>query len=69
MVPLRYGDEELEVRGHLERRKTLPRFAAELVAVPDATSGFVVQLLQGRAPGLFARYDGPGEAVVDRAAR
>jgi hypothetical protein len=64
VVPLRYGDEELEVRGHLARRETLPRFAAELVAVPDGTSGFVVQLLQGRAPGLFARYDGPGEAVV-----
>ena len=64
VVPLRYGDEDLEVRGHLERRRALARFAAELVAIPDATSGFVVQLLQGRAPGLFARHTGAGDAVV-----
>lgn len=64
VVPLRVGAETLEVRGRLEQRKALPRFAAELLSVPDATSGFVVQLLQGRAPGLFARYDGPEEAVV-----
>jgi hypothetical protein len=64
VVPLRYGDEDLVLRGHLERRTTMPRFATALTALPDATTGLAVQLLQGRAPGLFARYDGPGEAVV-----
>jgi hypothetical protein len=64
VVPLRYGDDDLELRGHLERRTTVPRFASALTAVPEATTGLAVQLLQGRAPGLFARYDGPGEAVV-----
>jgi hypothetical protein len=63
-VPLRYGDRTIEVRGHLERRATVPRFAARLREVPDAASGLVVQLADGRAPGLFARYDGSGEAVV-----
>ena len=37
---------------------------ATLRAVPDPATGLVVQLLEGRAPGLFVRYTGTGEAVV-----
>ena len=64
VIPLRYGGDDVEVRGHLERRLTVPRFAAALTTPPEPQSGLEVQLLDGRAPGLFARYDGPGEALV-----
>ncbi len=66
-VPMRLGDRALVVRGHLEARTTVQRFTAALRAVPDAASGLVVQLLQGRAPGLFVRYEGPGTVVVQGA--
>lgn len=66
-VPMRHGGRDLVVRGHLERRTTIPRFAAELTALPAAGAGLVVQLLDGRAPGLFLRYDGAGQAVVEGA--
>lgn len=67
-VPMRLGATELVVRGHLEQRTSMPRFVAALRAVPAATSGLSVELLQGRAPGLFVRYDGPGTVVVQGAA-
>jgi hypothetical protein len=66
-VPMRLGGRDLVVRGHLERRTTVQRFTAALRAVPDASSGLQVQLLEGRAPGLFVRYLGSGEAVVEGA--
>jgi hypothetical protein len=66
-VPLRQGGRAVVVRGHLEPRTTVQRFTAALVAVPEPAAGLVVQLLEGRAPGLFLRYDGAGEAVVDGA--
>ena len=66
-VPMRLGARALVVRGHLEQRTALPQFRAALRAVPDPTSGLQVQLLDGRAPGLFARYAGDGEAVVEGA--
>jgi hypothetical protein len=66
-IPLRLGGEPVTVHGHLERRATVVRFSAALVAMPDASTGLVVQVLEGRAPGLFLRYDGPGEAVVEGA--
>lgn len=65
-VPMRLGATELVVRGHLEQRTSAPRFAAALRAVPEA-SGLTVQLLQGRAPGLFVRYDGSSTLVVQGA--
>lgn len=66
-VPMRLGDTDLVVRGHLEQRRSAPTFRAELLAVPAADSGLGVQLLQGRAPGLFVRYDGTGTVVVEGA--
>lgn len=64
-IPLRTNGRAVVVSGHLEPRTTVPRFAATLTATPDPASGLVVQLLDGRAPGLFVRYDGAGEAVVE----
>ena len=66
-VRMRLGGRPLLVRGHLERRAVVPRFSAALRAVPDPDTGLEVQLLDGRAPGLFARYVGAGEAVVEGA--
>lgn len=66
-VPMRLGDTDLVVRGHLEQRTSAPRFGAELLAIPPPETGLVVQLLQGRAPGLFVRFDGAGTVVVDGA--
>ncbi len=63
-VPMRLGDRELVVRGHLEARTTVPRFASALRSVPPAEKQLLVQLLEGRAPGLFVRYHGDGEVVV-----
>jgi hypothetical protein len=62
---MRLGERSIVVRGHLEQRTTTLAFSAQLAAVPDAATGFVVQLLQGRAPGLFVRYEGTGEAIVE----
>lgn len=67
VVPMRLGGEDLVVRGHLEQRTQAPVFSSGLRAVPDAATGLVVQLLQGRAPGLFVRYDGAAEVVVEGA--
>ncbi|HJR25741.1 MAG TPA: hypothetical protein VJ804_09720 [Acidimicrobiales bacterium] len=66
-VPMRLGDRRVVVRGHLERRTTVPRFAAALRSVPDPSTQLQVQLLEGRAPGLFVRYLGAGEATVEGA--
>jgi hypothetical protein len=66
-VPMRLGARDVVVRGHLEPRTTMPRFSAALRSVPDPSTGLVVQLLDGRAPGLFARYSGAGEAIVEGA--
>lgn len=66
-IPMRYGGRPLVVRGHLEQRTTTPAFGARLTAAPDASTGLTVQLASGRAPALFARYDGDGEVVVDGA--
>lgn len=66
-VPMRHGGTDLVVRGHLEQRRSAPTFRAELLAVPAADSGLEVQLLQGRAPGLFVRYVGAGTVVVEGA--
>lgn len=63
-VPMRWGGEDVVVRGHLERRTTLPAFAATLRSAPDASTGLEVRLLDGRAPGLFLRYTGTGDVVV-----
>lgn len=63
-VPLRHGGRTIRVLGHLERRTTVPRFTAELRSAPDRSTGLVVQLVPGRAPGLFVRYDGDGQAEV-----
>jgi hypothetical protein len=67
VVPMRLGGRDVTVRGHLEARTTILRFSATLRAVPDPGSGLIVQLLDGRAPGLFVRYAGAGEAVVEGA--
>lgn len=66
-VPMRLGGADLVVRGHLEQRTSAPAFGAALRSIPPPESGVVVQLLQGRAPGLFLRYDGSGEVVVEGA--
>lgn len=63
-IPMRLGARAVEVRGHLEQRTTVPVFASTFVALPDAATGLVVQLLQGRVPGIFLRWSGEGEVVV-----
>src|SRR5262249_54457473 len=63
-VPMRLDGQPLVVEGHLERRTTVQRFTAALRAVPDPSTGLEVQLLDGRAPGLFLRYSGSRGAVV-----
>lgn len=66
-IPLRLGGTDLVVRGHLEQRTSVASFRAELLAVPPPDSGLGVQLLQGRAPGLFVRYGGAGTVLVEGA--
>lgn len=63
-VPLRFGEVDGVLRGHLEQRTTRPVYEVRLGAVPRPDSGLSVQLLPGRAPGLFVRWDGADPLVV-----
>lgn len=51
-VPMRYGDDDVVVRGHLERRPILGRVEAVLIR-DEPVSGVRLSVLQGRLPGLF----------------
>jgi len=52
-VPARLGDEQLEVRGHVEYRPLLGAVGAELLSSSEPLPGVQVTLLQGPLPGFF----------------
>lgn len=60
-VPLRYGGQDLLVRGRVVHRPVLGGF---VVTADPAPSGLTVAPLQGRLPGLFVRLTGAGPVTV-----
>jgi hypothetical protein len=66
-ISMRWGGTELTVRGHLEQRTSRVVYASTFESLPAADTGLVVQLLQGRAPGVLLQWSGRGEVVVEGA--
>ncbi|MEO7556764.1 MAG: hypothetical protein ABIV94_09215, partial [Acidimicrobiales bacterium] len=68
VVPIRYGDQAGEIRGHLERRRFEGSFTSRLVAGAAPLPGVTVQLLDGSVPGLLLRNVGTEPVTVIGAA-
>jgi hypothetical protein len=60
-VPLRQGATRATVRGHVEYRPVLGAFRSRVTSTPD---GLTVDVLDGRVPGLFARWTGRGTLTL-----
>jgi hypothetical protein len=60
-VPLRQGTTRATVRGHVEYRPVLGAFRSRVTSKPD---GLTVDVLDGRVPGLFARWAGGGTLTL-----
>lgn len=60
-VPLRHRNTTHTVRGHVEYRPVVGAFRSRTTAVPD---GAKVDVLDGRVPGLFVRWEGSGTLTL-----
>jgi hypothetical protein len=60
-VPLRHNGSRVTVRGHVEYRPVVGSFRTAVAKVPD---GVTLDALDGRVPGLFLQWRGPGTLTV-----
>ena len=60
-VPLRHGGRTHVVKGHVEYRPVVGAFRSRVTKTPD---GLDVDVLDGRVPGLFVRWQGSGTLLV-----
>jgi hypothetical protein len=60
-IPFEYGATAGRISGHVEYRPVLGTFRSAVERVP---AGATADVLDGRVPGLFLRWAGPGTLVV-----